>query len=78
MVVTGHQFVQFVAAAVVRKELSSRVSEHGFVFTKTKVFRLFSHDRSYFDFGRPSTRSPKILRWTSLAPAAMVTPKLFM
>ena len=78
----GHERVQLVRAVVVLEEPARRIAEHRLVFAESEVLGLFRHRRvltsSHFDFGNPSTRSPRMLRWISLVPAAIVPPKLFM
>jgi hypothetical protein len=58
---------------VLVEEAAREVAQHRLVLTETEIAggsRL--HRRAHFDFGRPSTRSPRMLRWISLVPAAIV------
>ena len=56
------------------EELACALAEEGAVVVET-VGRL-AHGGQLL--GSPRTRSPRMLRWISLVPAAMVAPKLFM
>ncbi len=59
------------------RKLARRVAQHLLVGAEAEVLRLRHALLSYFDFARPSTRSPRMLRWISLVPAAIVMPYEF-
>ena len=56
------------------KELADGPRDHGFVFTEEKVIHRAV---SYRDRGRPSSRSPMVLRWISEVPPAIVAESDF-
>ncbi len=79
----GHQPAQGLDGQALVEELARQVAKQGLVFSEAEVSRRgvrLGHRSplAYFDFGRPSTRSPRMLRWISFVPAAMVPPYEFM
>ncbi len=82
--IAGDELAQLLDRQLVVEELARHVADECLVLAKSEIprhghgVRVFRHrvfpPVRYFDFGRPRTRSPRMLRWTSFVPAAIVCP----
>ena len=63
-VIACHEVAERLHGQVLVEELARQIAQHRLVFAESEVLRRFFAHRSalYFDFARPSTRSPRMLR----------------
>ncbi len=76
-VVAGHERPELLHRAVLVEEATRLIAEHLLVVAEAVIPGL-CHGSPHFDFGRFRTRSPRMLRWISFVPAAIVMPYEFM